>query len=140
MGLKIESLKDRTDIMFSSDVIGKYPFQNINFNGTFGMVTSEENKTTLFLGTGKFIEKDGFSIQILGEKSGAATLVYGNNMQLTCDDVMLLTIPDTYKKGEVVLTFGFKQLRGERLKMNGKNVVNFKVPAMNFQEIAIGLK
>ncbi|GAL78100.1 hypothetical protein JCM19274_4599 [Algibacter lectus] len=104
------------------------------------MVTSEENKTTLFLGAGKFIEKDGFSIQILGKKSGAATLVYGDNMQLTCDDVMLLTILDTYKKGEVVLTFGFKQLRGERLKMNGKNVVNFKVPAMNFQEVSIGLK
>ena len=61
-------------------------------------------------------------------------------MQLTCDDVMLLTIPDTYKKGEVVLTFGFKQLRGERLKMNGKNVVSFKVPAMSFQEVSIGLK
>ena len=140
VGLKIESLQDRTDIVFSSDVIGKYAFQNINFNGTFGMVTSEENKTTLFLGAGKFIEKDGFSIQILGKKSGTATFVYGNNMQLTCDDVMLLTIPDTYKKGEVVLTFGFKQLRGERLKMNGKNVVNFKVPAMNFQEVSIGLK
>ncbi|WP_052415849.1 hypothetical protein [Algibacter lectus] len=35
-GLKIESLQDRTDIVFSSDVIGKYAFQNINFNGTLG--------------------------------------------------------------------------------------------------------
>lgn len=140
VGLKIESLSDRKDYVFSSDTFGTYTFQNIEFEGTFGIVTTEKDETTLFLGAGKSLKTNGYSIEVLGKNSGTATLVYGEKMQLTCNDPILLTLPDTFEKGDVVLNLGFKQLNGGRTTINGKKVVSFKVPPMNFQDIVIGLK
>ncbi|MCL5128544.1 heparinase II/III family protein [Algibacter sp. L4_22] len=140
VGLKIESLSDRIDYVFSSDTFGTYGFQNIRFDGAFGVVTTEKGKITLFLGSGKRLEENGYNIEILGKKYGTATLVYGEQMQLTCDDPILLTVPDVYGKGNVVMSFGFKQLNGDRHIVNGKKLITFKVPPMPFQDIVIGLK
>lgn len=140
VGLKIESLESRTDYMFSSDRDGSFTHNNIEFIGTFGMLSEENNSKTLFIGAGKKMEYDGYSIEILGKKSGSATLVTGNQFQLTCNDAILLTAPDTYKNGKVVLNIGFKQLNGSRTQINGKKVVVFKVPPTSFQNVSIQLK
>lgn len=140
VGLKIEGNSNRLDYVFSSDVSDLYNYKGIRFKGTYSIVTIENGMTTLFLGAGKKMSKDGYSIEILGKNSGSATLVYNHKLQLTCDETILLRVPDIYKKGNLVLTFGFKQRKGERELVNGKNVVSFKVPKMDFQEILISLK
>ncbi len=140
VGLKIDSKSNRTDYVFSSDVFDFYSYNNINFTGTFGLVTEEDKGAILFIGAGKKLSYQGYTIEILGKKSGAATLVTGSQFKLTCNDAILLTVPDIYKKGDVVLNIGFKQLNGGRKHINGQKVVQFKVPPTNFQNISIKLK
>lgn len=140
VGLQIDSKNHRTDYVFSSDVYGEYQHKNIHFTGTFGLLTQEKETLVLFVGAGKKMGYNGYAIEILGKKSGAATLVMGTQLQLTCNDAILLTVPDIYKKGDVVLNIGFKQLKGSRQTINAKKVVQFKVPPTNFQNISIKLK
>jgi hypothetical protein len=140
VGLQIESKTDRTDYLFSSDIFDSYTHNDISFTGTFGILTKEPETSTLFIGAGKEMEYAGYGVEILGKKSGSATLVFGKHLQLTCNDAILLTVPDVYKKGDVVLNIGFKQLNGGRTEINGKKVVVFKVPPTNFQEISISTK
>ncbi|MDE3740997.1 heparinase II/III domain-containing protein [Maribacter polysaccharolyticus] len=140
VGLQIDSKNNRTDHIFSSEVYNAYTHQNIGFTGTFGLLTKEAHGATLFIGAGKKMDYNGYTIEILGKKSSAATLVIGRQFKLTCNDPILLTVPDSYKKRDVVLHIGFKQIKGEREKVNGKNVVRFKVPPTEFQNISIKLK
>lgn len=140
VGLVVESKSDRIDYVFSSDELGSYSHDAINFDGTFGILTKTAKATTLFIGAGKKISYNGYTVEILGKKSGAATFVFGEQFQLTCNDAMLLTIPDIYKKGDVIMNIGFKQLNGARTQIDGKKVVVFKVPLTSFQNISIELK
>ncbi|WP_165876138.1 heparinase II/III domain-containing protein [Mariniflexile fucanivorans] len=140
VGLEIASKADRTDYVFSSDIQDSFAHNNINFIGTFGILSKESETSTLFMGSGKKIEFGGYTVEILGKKSGAATLVFGKHFELTCDDAILLTVPDDYKKGDVVLNLGFKQLNGERTQINGNKIVVFKVPPTEFQAITINVK
>ena len=121
-------------------VLDSYQHNGIEFTGTFGMLTQEGNSTTLFIGAGKEMEFKGYSIEILGKKSSSATLVTGQQLKLTCNDPILLTVPDNHKEGEVILYIGFKELRGARKNISGKKVVQFKIPPTNFQNISIELK
>ncbi|MBJ2175964.1 heparinase II/III family protein [Aureibaculum sp. A20] len=140
VGLKIESLLDRIDYVFSSDKSDSYNYEDMLLNGTFGIVTQEKRNTTLFLGKGKKIEKSGYTLEILGKKSGTAILVFGEQLQLSCNTSVLLTVPDSFKKGDVILKIGFKELKGSRKKVNGKFVVSFKVQPMDYRDISIELK
>ncbi|MCM4150335.1 hypothetical protein DHD05_01925 [Arenibacter sp. N53] len=140
VGLQIDSKTDRTDYVFSSEVYDSYQHKSIEFTGTFGVLTQDGNSATLFIGAGKEMGFDGYTIEILGKNSSSATLVTGQQLKLTCNDALLLTVPDNYKEGEVVLNFGFKELRGGRRNINGEKVVQFKVPPTNFQNISIELK
>ncbi len=140
VGLQINSKTDRTDFVFSSDISDSYTSNNINFTGTFGVLTKHETTTTLFIGAGKEMSFNGYTVEILGKKSGSATLVTGKQMALTNDDAILLTVPDSYQDGDVILNIGFKQLYGERTEIDGEKVVSFKVPPTNFQNISIEIK
>ncbi len=140
VGLQIDSKTDRTDYVFSSDLVDSFEHNGIDFTGTFGVLTQEGNSTTLFIGAGKEMGFKGYTIKILGKKWSSATLVTGQQLKLTCNDAILLTVPDNYKEGEVVLNIGFKELRGARKNLNGKKVVEFKIPPTNFQNISITLK
>jgi hypothetical protein len=137
VGLQIESKMNRTDFVFASNVANSFSHNNINFTGTFGVLTQEANTMTLFIGAGKKISFKGYTIEILGKKSGSATLVTGEQFKLTCNDAILLTVPDIYENGDVILNIGFKQLYGERSLINGEKVVVIKVPPTNFQDISI---
>ncbi|ANW95353.1 hypothetical protein AXE80_03195 [Wenyingzhuangia fucanilytica] len=140
VGLQIVSKNNRTDYIFSSDVHDIYTYDGIQFTGTFGLVTKEENNTTLFMGQGKGISYQGYSVEVLGKKSSDVALVIGTEPMLTCADAVLLTVPDEYKKGQVVLNIGFKEIQGARNKVNGKKVVQFKVPSTKYQHILIKIK
>lgn len=137
VGLQIESKTSRTDFVFASDVYNSFSHNNINFTGTFAVLTQEANEITLFIGAGKKMSFNAYTIEVLGKKSGSATLLTGEHFKLSCKDAILLTVPDIYEKGDVVLSIGFKQLYGERSQINGKEVVVFKVPPTNFQDISI---
>lgn len=137
VGLQIDSNTDRTDFVFSSDMIDSFSHSNIDFTGTFGVLTRKKNKAVLFIGAGKEMIFNGHGIEILGKKSGSATLVTGEQMALTNDDAILLTVPDIYGKGDAILYIGFKQIYGKRTEKDGKKVVAFKVPPTNFQDISI---
>ncbi|WP_297089391.1 heparinase II/III family protein [uncultured Draconibacterium sp.] len=137
VGLRIDSKTDRTDFVFSSDRFDSFSHNRIDFTGTFAVLTEEANSTTLFIGAGKEMSINGYSIEILGKRSGSATLVTGEQMALANDDAILLTVPDIYEKGDVILNIGFTQIYGERSEINGENVVAFKVPPTNFHEISI---
>jgi hypothetical protein len=104
------------------------------------VLTQEANSTTLFIGAGKQMSFKAYTIEILGKKSGSATLVASEQFKLTCNDAILLTVPDIYENGDVVLNMGFMELNGERSQLNGKKIVVFKVPPTNFQDISINTK
>ncbi|MDB2463059.1 hypothetical protein N9W61_03055, partial [Algibacter sp.] len=140
VGLQIDSKGDRKDFVFSSDVQDTFNHNDINFTGTYGVLTQETNSTTFFIGAGREISYNGYTIEILGKKSSAATLVIGKQFKLTCNDPVLLTVPDIYKKGDVVLNMGFKQLQGSRTQKNGNKVVAFKVLPTDLSDISIKLK
>ncbi|WP_341224492.1 heparinase II/III family protein [uncultured Arcticibacterium sp.] len=140
VGLKIESLANRTDYIFSSDHHNAYEFGGISFEGTYTVVSTENETSTLFLGAGKSISKDGYSIEILGKKSGSAALVTGKKMMLSCDDAILLTFPDTLSEGKPELNIGLKVLYGKRVVKDGKSSLIFKVPSTEYQEITLGIK
>ncbi|WP_052823332.1 heparinase II/III domain-containing protein [Neotamlana sedimentorum] len=140
IGVKIASKTNRVDYVFSSTSQEVCQHQSIDFTGTFGMLTQEGNVTILFIGAGKKISFNGYTVEILGKKSSSATLVTGEQFKLTNNDAILLTVPDTFKKGAMVLNIGFKQLNGSRKTIDGKKVVQFKVPPTNYQNISIKLK
>ncbi|EOR94487.1 : hypothetical protein [Arcticibacter svalbardensis MN12-7] len=141
VGLKIESLSNRTDYIFSSDTFTPCTFQNISFSGTFGIVTKELDKTTLFLGSGNAIKNEGYSIKVKENGSSSATLEYNSNtIHLTTDSTIVLTIPDKYKKGEIVLCYGSSEIKGERQKDQGIESVRFTVPAIPYQEVKVKIK
>ncbi|WP_299669126.1 heparinase II/III family protein [uncultured Polaribacter sp.] len=141
VGLKVESLSDRSDYIFSSDISNTIEYKNMTFTGTFGIVTTEANETTLFLGSGKSIGMDGFSIETALGESGAATLVFNeNNMHLTADSPVILSIPDTYKRGEVVLSYESTEIKGQRLVKDKQKIVNFIIPKMSYQLITIEVR
>ena len=135
VGLKIEHNTGREDLVFSSDKSSNFTYKDVDLDGRFGLVIEESGSTTLFLGSGKKITKNGWSIEVLGKKSGAAVLVYGKKVQLTCNESIVLTVPDTFKGNEVSLTYAYKQIRGERASINAVDVVRFIVPKMDFQTI-----
>ncbi|WP_162628059.1 heparinase II/III domain-containing protein [Arcticibacterium luteifluviistationis] len=137
VGLKIESLDNRTDYVFSSDIHAVYKHDGISFEGTYALATTENDATTLFLGAGKSISKEGYSIEVLGKKSGSAALVLGSEMMLSCDEAILLTIPDFLQEGKPVLNIGMKPLNGSRAIIDGKAYISFKVPATEYQTITL---
>ncbi len=140
VGIQIESKGDRTDFVFSSDIKDSFSHNNIDFTGTYGVLIQTTQQTTLFIGAGQDISYKGYSIEILGKQSSSATLVTGEQFKLTCNDPILLSVPDVYKNGDVVLNMGFQQVQGNRLTVNDKKVVQFKVLPTDFQNISIRTK
>ncbi len=139
VGLKIASLSNRTDYIFSSDKPDVYTHAGISFEGTYALVTTENANTTLFLGSGKSISKDGYSIEILGKKSGSAALVFGNKMMLSCDEAILLTLPDKLTTGKPVLNIGLTSIHGNKVIKNGKSYITFKISPTEYQSFTIAL-
>ncbi|GAA0877348.1 heparinase II/III family protein [Algoriphagus jejuensis] len=138
VALKIESLTDRTDLVLSSDTARSTVVQDISFLGTYGVVSTEGENLALFLGAGTKLEKAGYGIQIVGQDPSAATLVIaGDSLQLTTDAPALISIPDTFKKGEVYMMFDSQKIRGIRLREKGKKTVDFEVPVISFQTFQV---
>ena len=141
VGLKIESLSNRSDYVFSSAVPKLIEYKGMSFNGTFGIITTTSNTTTLFLGSGKSIAFNGYSLEIAENISSTATFNFNNKMlRLTADAPVVLTVPDIYKKGEVVLSYGSTEIKGQRLVKNKQRIVNLMIPQMAYQQITIELK
>jgi hypothetical protein len=137
VGLKIESLEDRTDYVFSSDDDHPVVFQDLGFRGTYAVVTTTGSKITLFLGDGKSISKGNIKLEMeSGPGSAAVTLAEGN-LFITADTPVVLTLEDTYPKGKLVLKAGELSLEGQRTKAGKQKLVSFNIPEISYQEVKI---
>ncbi|WP_423127212.1 hypothetical protein [Gaoshiqia sp. Z1-71] len=137
VGLKIESLEDRTDYVFSSDEDHPVVFQNLGFCGTYGVVTTTGSETTLFLGNGKSISKGNLKLETEnGPGSAAATFAEGN-LLITADTPIVLTLEDNYPKGKLMLKAGEFRLEGQRTKAGKQKVVSFNIPEISHQKVKI---
>lgn len=138
VGLQIESLSGRIDTLFSSDIMMACKHRNLSFEGTFGMVIEEQSATTLFIGSGKMIEKDGYALDVLGSHPSSAALVWDkNSMHLMAESAVLLTIPDRYQKGDVILTYGANEVSGQRQIRDGIKCISFDMPAISYQKVTV---
>ncbi len=141
VGLKIESLSGRTDYVFSSDIIQPSTFQDMAFTGTYGVVTTEGKKITLFLGSGKQLSKGGLKIEIAGTEAGSAVLsAEGYQLFLTADAPVWVTVPDTFASGKLFLTAGANKIQGKRTTTGKYKSVVFQVPAIAYQQVKINIE
>jgi hypothetical protein len=140
VGLKIESLEGRTDYVFSSDEDHPVVFQDLGFCGTYGVVTTTGNETTLFLGAGKSISKGNLKVETENGE-GVATITFTEGeLFLTAETPVVFTLEDNYPKGKVVLKIGELEVEGRRARTEKQNKVSFQVPALPYQEAKIQTK
>ncbi|WP_406683262.1 hypothetical protein N1F78_11275 [Seonamhaeicola sp. MEBiC1930] len=141
VGLKIESLSNRTDIIFSSDMDLPCSYNEMSIVGTYGVVTKDSSSTNLFLGSGSEIKNGNYSIRTLQGNLTSASLKYGDDqIYFTADAPTVITITDNYKKGDVFLVYGDGEIKGERHKTKGNKTISFTVPALPYQKITIKRK
>ena len=137
VGLKIDGINNRTDYVFSSDINAKCSYRNMFFKGKFGIISEDNDTTILFLGSGNIIENNGCSIEIPANESSAVLKYTKNSIFLNSKTAVVITIPDIYKRGDVILNYGTTKIYGKRIVKNKKRSVSFIVPAIEYQRIDV---
>ena len=141
VGLKIESLSGRTDYIFSSDISEPSTYQEITFAGTYGVVTTGDNTTTLFLGSGTQLAKGDLRIEMIGKEAGSAVYASINDtLFLTADSPVTVVVPDHLAKGKPILTLGAKKLYGKRIIEGNNKMIVFQVPVTSWQQLNIKIE
>ncbi len=112
----------------------------MGFSGAYGVVTTTGSETTLFLGAGKSISKGNLKLETEdGTGSATVTLAEGN-LFITADTPVVLTLEDTYGKGELVLKVGELRVEGLRIKAGTRKLVNFSIPGLPYQQVVVQLE
>lgn len=140
VGLKIESLEDRTDYVFSSDDDKPVIYDDMGFSGAYGVVTTTGSETTLFLGTGKSISKGNLKLETDDGAGAAAVTLAEGELFLTADTPVVLTLEDTFRKGKLMLKAGEFRVEGLRTKAGTQKLVNFSIPGLPYQQVVVQLE
>lgn len=141
VGLKIESLSGRTDYIFSSDKSQSSTYQEIVFDGNYGVITNENSKTTLFLGSGTKLAKGNLNLEMSGKENGSAALSIGNNgLFLAADSPVTINFPDTFEPGKLSISIGSNTIPGKRIEKENIKLVEFQIPAISWQQLNIKIE
>ncbi|MBC9868057.1 MAG: hypothetical protein F7O42_09320, partial [Opitutae bacterium] len=124
--------------VFSSGESGHFQYDDMEFDGTYGVVTREEGGVILFLGSGRLISGGGYRLEVLGEEVGSAALSAKNgSLRLTADSAVLISVPDDFGRGRLIMSVGENRIEGRRVELGGEKLVVFELPETNWQSANI---
>ena len=138
VGLQVVGVSGREDHVFSSGRSGNVQYDDMEFDGTYGVVTREEGGVILFLGSGRLISGGGYRLEVLGEEVGSAALSAKNgSLHLTADSAVLISFPDDFGRGRLIMSVGENRIEGRRVELGGEKSVVFELPETNWQSANI---
>lgn len=143
VGIKIKTKRKCTQYILSSESNKKLQIdKKLFFEGSFGVITENEaGLQYLFLGNGISIDQSGYGLTTNDQTTSASLLLCGEHLFFTSQAPVTLTIPDSFKKGKVILTYNDgsaqKSIEGKRVKRNNQVTISFQMPAMPYQRIEI---
>ena len=137
VGVKVSSANGRIDYIYNDQNVGKYyEFQNGAFNGSYAIASYSRDKlSTLFLGFGKLIKSDLWSISSTQDDGGVLVKVSGNELLVDAEKTFELSIPAAALKGRVTLesiknSLPNKKYKGRIINLNGSQLIVFQLPKM----------
>jgi hypothetical protein len=144
VGLIVENTdKSRQYIVSSGNNLKPVKYNDLEFEGTYGVISEKAGKLQyLFLGNGSMIEKAGYTILSKDNKTSAALVLKDDKFFFTSNNNVTLILPDIYKKGKLILTSknGIITIEGKRLRQNGRLLISFELPKMEYQNVVISIK
>jgi hypothetical protein len=138
-GIHVTNKSGKEDFIFSNTTAD----QKLNFNqssvtGTYGIISKKGTDFTLFLGNGKNISNGEYSID-LGDETASAVLKTDNGtMCFSADTASVLTVSVNAKIKNAALTDAAGVVYTGIYNKKEKSV-SFKLPALGYQTIKIGI-
>jgi hypothetical protein len=143
-GIKVSSTNGRIDYIYNDQNADKaYKFKNGAFRGSYAITSYTEDKlSSLFLGFGKLIKSDSWSISSSIGEGGILVKVNQNELTIDAEKPFELTIPAEFLKGGITLEVmeNFdpnKKYDGKLVKMNGSQLIIFQLPKMKNSKLKI---
>ncbi len=104
------------------------------FEGTFGFIKTEDEKLkTLFLGNGKFISAQGFSIEL--QENGAGVINFENEeIYLHLTQPAKLIVPENFSLKKLTIVVDGKTVAISSKKKN--RTLIFDIPAVEYQKLS----
>lgn len=144
VGVKVSSTNGRIDYIYNDQNTDKaYKFESGAFSGSYAITSYTRDKlSSLFLGFGKLIKSDSWSISSSEAKGGVLVMVNENELTIDAEKPFELVIPAEVLKGGVTLESmdNFdpnKKYDGKRVKMNGSQLIVFQLPKMKNSKLKI---
>jgi hypothetical protein len=142
-GLIVESKSGSKEFIFSnSNSINSVAYNNKNFTGTYGIVSEVNNQLHyLFLGSGKKIASDGYSITAKTSKASAALSYENGSWFYTSSQPVTITVPTASLNGKMAIKLAVNNkattFTGKKIVVGGKPVLSFDLPAMPYTKIQL---
>lgn len=137
-GIIVESKNGNREYIFSSaDNKAAITYKEKKFKGTYAVVSENRDDINyLFLGNGSIISKGSYSIESKLDSTSAALCKQNNQWFFTCTKPVTLTIPQEimHDKSNQLHVSG-KKTAGKKKVVNGKVIVSFDLPAMEYTRI-----
>lgn len=92
VGLEVKSKTGRTDFIFSSIKDERIEYRNMAVNATYAVISENEKDFSLFLGNGKLIKWNGFTVQSK-EKTNVILNFENGKFYLTANNPVVVTTP-----------------------------------------------
>lgn len=140
-GLIVQSKTGNKQFIFSTgnstnDVV----YANKNFSGTFGVISELNNQIHyLFLGSGKKIGSEGYSITAKSSKVSAALSNENGSWFYTSNQPVTITLPSASLAGKTIIKLQVNNklltFTGKKVMLNGKTVLSFDLTSMPYTKI-----
>jgi len=139
-GVEITGKNKGTEYIFSNaNETESITFRDMKFMGSYGVVS--ENTAGfryIFLGQGKHISKDEFSIHSKDTAITAALSFENGEFFFTCDGPVTVTVPDTYPSGTVTWTMdNYPIISGTKKILDSKKVIIFDLQPVKYGKVKI---
>ncbi|MEO6231712.1 MAG: heparinase II/III family protein [Ferruginibacter sp.] len=139
VGLKVTGKSgDEQFIYAASDSTKQVAYNDQSFNGTYGVISKENNKLKyLFIGSGKKIESGGYSIVSQDVNVGAALENKNSSWYFTSSAPVRISIPVTEFSGKAWMkcSINNKTYTGKPVKQNGQSLIVFMLPPSTYTKI-----
>ncbi len=140
VGISVQGKAGEKQWIFSDAGRNRVSYRTMSFEGTFGVVGEVKGSTKyLFLGRGKKIAEQGFSITAIKGTATAALSKCGEKWCFTSDQRVAVTFPRTAIHGRTNLHFlrdkKLVKLAGKEGTIDGETTVAFELPAARYTQI-----
>jgi hypothetical protein len=138
VGLEIDGKAGDKQFVFSSDETGSTTIGNKQFTGTYAVIAEgNEGLQYLFMGNGKQIEMEGFSISAANSNCSSAIVLKSKGFYFLSSASVIVTIPARLfaKKSVFKIAIDGKVYAGKKMHIKGKDVVQLSLPASGYVKI-----